>query len=175
MPATWDLYIHEHSCCVSMKTQKIPVFSSVGTMIITLVHHLYGAVIYDEPFRLHVAIFAVPVIVVLLSTYAGYNKIPNVVLRKICLFIFLVVSIFFSVAAIGFYEGGYNHVIKNILYFSGVSTDTLDELYPSIYELPNDFVFEVTGIAQFVTGLICFIQIFRFPFKRYFVLSNAPA
>lgn len=147
---------------------------SVGTMVMTLVHHLYGAVIYDEPFRLHVAIFAVPVILLLLSAYVGYKKVSNVGFKKIFLATFLVASMLFSVAAIGLYEGGYNHVIKNILYFAGISTETLDKIYPSVYELPNDFVFELTGIAQFVMGLMCGMQILRVPAKQWLELSNAP-
>ena len=148
----------------------MPAFWSLGTMIMTLVHHLYGAIIYNQPFRLHVAILAIPVIIVLLGTYVGYKKVSKVLLKKIFLVIFLVVSILFSVAAIGLYEGGYNHVIKNILYFGGISTETLDQIYPSIYELPNDFVFEFTGIAQFVTGFLCGFEIFRRPIKRWFEL-----
>jgi len=148
---------------------------SVGTMIMTLMHHLYGAKIYDEPFRLHVALFAIPVIVVLLTTYSRYEKTANIVLKKIFFVIFLFVSIFCSVAGIGIYEGGYNHVIKNILYFGGISTEILDQIYPSVYELPNDFIFELTGIAQFVTGLMCGIEILRLPIRRWFELSNDPA
>jgi hypothetical protein len=160
---------------VYMIPLKMTMLWSAGTMVMTLVHHLYGAIIYDEPFRLHVAIFAIPVIVVLLGTYAGYEKVSNILLKKIFLVIFFTVSILFSVAAIGLYEGGYNHVIKNILYFGGISTEILDQIYPSVYELPNDFVFELTGIAQFVTGLLCGFEILRLPIKRWFELLNDPA
>jgi hypothetical protein len=151
------------------------VFWSVGTMIMTLVHHLYGAIIYDEPFRLHVAMFAVPVILLLVSSYAGYKNVPNVRLKKIFLSTFLVSSLLFSVVAIGLYEGGYNHGVKNIMYFTGISTEILDKMYPSVYELPNDFVFELTGIAQFVMGLMCGIQIVRVPVKQWFELINVTA
>lgn len=134
---------------------------SVATMVLTLIHHFYGAMIYNDKFRLHVAVYAIPVIIILLLAYLGFRRSRSSTGRKIFLTILLVVSAIFPVIAIGFYEGGYNHVVKNILYFTGVSTDTLDRLYPSIYKLPDDFIFEFTGIAQLVTGLVCGIKIIR--------------
>jgi hypothetical protein len=147
---------------------------SISTMILTVVHHLYGAVIYAEPFRLHVAIVAVPVIIVLAGSYAGYKKTRSIAFRKIVLGTLLSFSMVFSVFAIGLYEGGYNHVIKNILYFSGTPIELMDRIYPSVYELPNDFFFEFTGIAQFITGLMCGLHILRLPLKRWPELATDP-
>ena len=140
--------------------KKVRVWS-VGTMVLTLIHHAYGAAIYDEPFRLHVAIYAIPVIVVLLASYAGFEKVKNLTRKKILLATFIVVTLVVPTLAIGVYEGGYNHLVKNILYFSGTSTAILDQLYPSIYELPNDLVFELTGMAQFFGGIQCGIVLYR--------------
>ena len=54
-----------------------------------------------------------------------------------------------SLGLIGLFEGIYNHVLKNILYFTGSSRAILDNLFqPGIYEMPNDFLFEFTGILQ---------------------------
>lgn len=50
---------------------------------------------------------------------------------------------------------------KNILYFSGVPTHMLDQMYVSIYELPDNFIFELTGIAQFFTGIMTGIALWR--------------
>lgn len=148
---------------------------SVGTMMLTLVHHFYGALIYSEPFRLHVAIVAIPVILVLLAAYISYLRTHNPIVKKRALVTFLVVSVLFSVLAIGFYEGGYNHVVKNILYFSGMSTDVLDAMYPSVYELPEDVFFELTGMAQFASGLLCTYEMLRLPIRRWLELLNARA
>lgn len=39
--------------------------------------------------------------------------------------------------------------LKNILFFSGTSTSTLQEMFPApTYEMPNDLFFEVSGILQ---------------------------
>lgn len=148
---------------------------SIGTMIMTVIHHLYGAIKYDEPFRLHVAIFAIPVILILMASYLGHIKTPPIRYRNLSLTIFLAASILFSVGAIGVYEGGYNHVLKNILYFGGTSRTALDKIYPSIYELPNDIFFEATGILQFVTGLLCGLEIYKFLVRRKSELLNDAA
>ena len=158
-----------------MKDVKKVMIWSVGTMLLTLIHHGYGAVIYDEPFRLHVAIFAAPVIMVLLATYAGFEKMSSLTGRRILLTIFLIVTVVFPVLTIGLYEGGYNHVVKNILYFAGVPTAILDDMYPSIYELPNDLVFELTGMAQFFSAVKCGAEIYKTSVRRWFELLNAPS
>jgi hypothetical protein len=50
---------------------------------------------------------------------------------------------------IGLYEGMFNHLMKNLLYFLGLDRDTLLQLFPPpTYVMPNDFWFELTGIAQ---------------------------
>ena len=134
---------------------------SVGTMVMTIIHHLYGAMIYDEPFRLHAAIVAMPVIVILLISYTSYQNVHNTRIRNASRTIFLVVTVLFSVGAIGIYEGGYNHLLKNLLFFGGISIQTLDRMYPSIYELPNNFLFEATGIMQLVTAILCAREILK--------------
>ena len=68
---------------------------------------------------------------------------------------FCLVDALIPVLGIGFFEGGYNHVLKNALYFSGASPPLLARLFPPpVYELPNDGLFEATGILQFVVGLV---------------------
>lgn len=144
-----------------MKNLEAIAFWSIVTMGLTIVHHFYGAYIYDEPFRKHVAIFALPVVALLLATYTGQLLAKDFRLQRVLRIIFLTAALIFSVIAIGVYEGGYNHVIKNVLYFSGVSTELLDFIYPAVYELPNDFIFELTGVVQFFAGLTCAFFLFR--------------
>jgi hypothetical protein len=134
----------------------------------TTIHHFYGAYIYDEPIRLHAAIIAIPVIIVLLATYFGQDRAQDTASTKRLRAIFIGVTFLFPIAAIGIYEGGYNHVIKDVLFFSGVPTQFLDRMYPSVYQLPDDFLFEFTGVAQFFTGVACTIFLFR-SFRRKIV------
>lgn len=63
---------------------------------------------------------------------------------------------FFFVGAIGLFEGAYNHVLKNILYFGGFSLDTLHKMYPlPKYQLLNDWIFEILGVMTLFVSLWC--------------------
>lgn len=45
-------------------------------------------------------------------------------------------------------EGLYNHVVKNALYWIGLPGPWTRLFPPPTYEMPNDLLFEVTGILQ---------------------------
>lgn len=138
-----------------MKDLKSIMRWSVATMVITVIHHFHGAYIYAEPFRLHVVFIAVPVKGIIAGSYFGVLLVQHEKWRDVFRTVFIGTTLIFSIIAIGLYEGGYNHAVKNLLYFSGVPATFLDRIYPSVYELPNDFIFEFTGVAQLVAGLIC--------------------
>ena len=73
----------------------------------------------------------------------------------------LIVTLVPSIGMIGVYEGIYNHLVKNIMFFGGASKETLVKFFPPpTYELPNDFWFELTGIAQ---------AILVFPLIKYLI------
>ena len=42
---------------------------------------------------------------------------------KIAFWLFAIVTLLIPVAGIGVYEGGYNHGLKDVLYFSGASAE----------------------------------------------------
>ncbi len=133
--------------------------------MMTIIHHIYGANIYKDAFRLHVVFAAVPVLAILILSYRTMLASRNSLLRKTSLVCFIL-SAGLSAIAIGVYEGGYNHLVKNVLYFGGVPVQILNRLYPSIYELPNDFFFEFTGILQFVTGVLSIVYARRTDFRK---------
>jgi hypothetical protein len=56
----------------------------------------------------------------------------------------------FSILAIGIYEGGYNHLLPNIQY----AMDVESTLREGLYVPPDDFIFQGTGMAQFVIAVI---------------------
>jgi hypothetical protein len=138
---------------------------SLTTIVLTLIHHFYGAIIYAAPFRMHVALFAIPILGIQIAAYRAYKRSKTAWVKKICLLVILVISMVFSIVAIGFFEGGYNHVVKNVLYFAGTPVAVLDKMYSSVYELPNDLVFEATGMLQFVTALFCLRHFMKIPFR----------
>ena len=80
--------------------------------------------------------------------------------------VFAGVTIVFRVAAIGLFEGAYNHVLKDALYFAGASTSLLVQMFPPpAYELPNDAFLEITGVMQVVpasvTGWLLYRRLVR--------------
>jgi len=127
--------------------------ASVGLLVLTVLHHFYGATIYDAPFRQHVAFGLLPVLLVLSLAYWVHRRRPLTPLGRVSLWLFLALTLV-VVVGIGLFEGGYNHLVKNVLFFGGASRSTLDHLFPPpAYEMPNDLWFEVTGILQFFVGL----------------------
>lgn len=76
--------------------------------------------------------------------------------------LFTVLALVVAVAWIGFFEGGYNHVVKNILFFGGLPRTTLERLFPPpTYQIPDDLWFEVTGVLQFFIALGAAYYLFR--------------
>lgn len=70
---------------------------------------------------------------------------------RVALAVFALGAALHVVLAIGVFEGLYNHVIKNLLFFGGLPLDLHHRLFPPpTYEVPNDVIFEVTGILQVV-------------------------
>ncbi len=137
-----------------MKTLTKTLAAAVGVLGLTTVHHLYGAKIYSAPFRRHVASGMLPVLLVLVLAYEVHRRRPSTSLGRVSLRLFMALTLVVPVGVIGLFEGGYNHLVKNVLYFGGASRALLHRLYPPpTYEMPNDFWFEATGILQFFAGL----------------------
>lgn len=134
-------------------------------LLMTSIHHVYGAVIYDTPFRLHIVFISVPVAMVIAATlYVGATRSDRT--GRIATWIGIAIVFIFAVAAIGVFEGGYNHVLKNLGFLGGgeqaVQALMPSWLYdPSAVEVPNDFFFEATGIAQFPLAIWTAVQTWR--------------
>jgi hypothetical protein len=131
------------------------LWGGIMILLLTIIHHFYGGIIYDTPVRFHIAWFAIPVIVVMLMLYYLHIwKKTTPVLSKFILWLFATVVILIPFGTFGLVEGGYNHLLKNILYFGGASEELMMNLYSDpIFEMPNDFWFEFTGVLQFVAGV----------------------
>lgn len=142
---------------------------SVSLMCLTSIHHIYGAIIYGTPWRLHILMLSIPVIVLTLLFRWLLLKKENKyswALKGFCMFITLVAS----VGMIGVYEGLYNHALKNILFFGGASHEILQAMFPApIYEMPNDLIFEFTGVMQgliVVPMIVLLTKLSAFVFKK---------
>jgi hypothetical protein len=114
-------------------------------LLTTCIHHIYGAIIYNTPWRLHVIFFAVPVMIAVWVLGYFYTRNPG----RILWVSYLLAVLLFPVLMIGLYEGVYNHLIKNIVFpFTGNSSFFKLLFPPPAYEAPNDLLFELTGILQ---------------------------
>lgn len=128
--------------------------STTGVLLLTCVHHSYGAVIYNTPWRHHIALVAVPGIFVLVGALLMLRREQGTRVGGLALWIFVVVAALFPIGWIGLFEGGYNHVMKDALYFAGASAALMEQLFPPpLYEMPNDVFFEITGVVQFPLAL----------------------
>jgi hypothetical protein len=68
---------------------------------------------------------------------------------------------------IGFFEGGYNHVLKDALYFGGASRELMQTLFPApAYELPHSVLFEVTGVAQLMPAVLGARHLYKLASER---------
>ena len=151
---------------------------ALGAIILTGVHHAYGAFVFDTPYRLHILQIGVPIGALIAAALALASWRRRTTLGRVALWIAAAAIILFPVMLIGIYEGGFNHLAKNLAYFVA-GTDGLAALNaagdnPFIHgiihfalgaeaqaelmgsdalEPPGDIFFELTGIAQFFIAL----------------------
>lgn len=127
--------------------------SALFAIFLTAVHHVYGAAIYETPWRLHIVYVGIPIAALIAASIYVNRRYPGAVLSTAAAWAAAMAIAGFPILTIGIFEGGYNHLLKNLLYFSGM-TELVATLFPApIYELPNDLFFEVTGVAQLFAGL----------------------
>lgn len=138
-----------------MSRAACALFSVALTIALTVVHHFYGAWRYDTPWRHHAAVVVLPVFVLLAVVFAVQRLRRGTATGRVALVVFSVVSALVAVGWIGLFEGGYAHFLKNALYFGGVAEPTFTALFPPpTYEVPDDAIFEVTGMAQLFCGIL---------------------
>jgi hypothetical protein len=149
------------------KNVKRMALYSVLLMILTAIHHYYASILYQSPWRLHVVQVSIIVIIYTLVALVVLRKWQNTVFAKIVSSIFFVVTGVVSVAWIGIFEGGYNHVIKDIVFFIGVPESVTSTMFPpSIYHAPHDVFYEVTGVIQLVFACLILFYFYRFYQRR---------
>lgn len=123
-------------------------FYSNVLMILTSIHHIYGAYVYDTPWRLHILFFSVPVLV---FNGVTARKKSN----RFLVYTLLLANFIITACLIGLFEGVYNHLLKDLLFFAGTSSDIMVKLFPPpTYVMPNNFFFEFTGVLQALAGIV---------------------
>lgn len=145
---------------MSDSLKRVAFFSNI-LMLLTTLHHIYGALIYHTPWRMHVIFVSLPVmaVTILFTKLIQKNKrYKNGFLFWLNWSIILLVSI----GLIGCFEGIYNHFVKDLLFFAGTDRKILLGLFPPPkYELPNDVFFEITGVMQAVITVILMVHFVR--------------
>lgn len=134
----------------SLRANLIPLLWSTTTLVIlTSVHHVYGAIHYQTPWRLHSLHLNIPIF--LIAIVLGYliERKSSTHLGRYSLYALLAIISIVWILWVGVYEGFYNHLVKDILFFSPLPLKQFNILFPpSIYENPNDVFFEITGTLQ---------------------------
>jgi hypothetical protein len=117
---------------------------------LTIAHFAHGAHVYEDPSRYHVVAPALAALLASLLVGGAYARRPS---RLLLWGLVSIVGVPF-VGAFGLYHGGVNHVAKLLFYAAGVSPERLEEMFDSPdFAIPNDAVFELTGVLTLVTAL----------------------
>ena len=131
--------------------------SVLAVLAMTAIHHVYGAALFATPWRLHIVYVSVPVALALLGAIPVARASPDSLASRIASWLFLGLGGVFAVGLIGFYEGGYNHLLPNVQYALGIEATVREGLYVP----PDDLVFQLTGMAQFVLAMVAAVHLAR--------------
>ena len=97
---------------------KRALAGSVAVLTLTSIHHAYGAYVYATPWRLH-AVFVSGAVTLLLAGLLKVSESSRAPRRaNAAAYGFVVVGLLVTFVGFGIFEGGYNHLVKDILYFS---------------------------------------------------------
>lgn len=128
--------------------------------LLTSVHHAWGAYVFDTPFRLHIVFVSIPFAALIIGLlYVAATGRPRA--AAIARWAAVVSIAVFPILAIGFYEGGFNHVVKNLVFFIGGEGAARETFSSSMYEMPSDVFFEVTGVLQLPAAVYASVQLVR--------------
>jgi hypothetical protein len=148
---------------------------ALAVLLLTSVHHAYGAFAYNTPWRLHAVFLSAFAAAVIIGSKVSTQRNADETVREIAFWVFTAVVLVVPVALIGLFEGAYNHALKNALYFAGASSTLMNRLFPPpTYELPNDVFFEATGVMQAVLGSITAWLLYRLVWSRFGRIVVAP-
>ena len=150
-----------HLANLSTMTDRFFKYCNI-LMVLTSIHHAYGAYIYHTPWRLHVLALSIPVLAL---NFMAKKRHRN----KVIFYSAYSVNLIASILLIGFYEGVYNHLIKDLLFYIGTNSEIMSNLFPAPkYVMPNDLFFELTGISQ---ALVLIPIIFYFGKTGFLMLA----
>jgi len=128
---------------------------ALGVLVVTTVHHVYGAELYQTPERYHAVVIAAAALMLMVVGVEARRRWPDCWAGRLGWWLFWTVAAVIPVLLFGLVEGLYNHVIKVSLWALGLPEASLRRLFPEpAFELPNDFLFEVTGVLHVVPAFL---------------------
>ena len=87
---------------VSTRLMTKAALCSIAVMLLTTVHHAYGAVVDNSPFRFHVVLISVLVMLIILGTLGAFRKWTGSAAGEVALWLFIIVATAVPVVWIGF-------------------------------------------------------------------------
>lgn len=127
---------------------RASLVATVATLALTVVHHVYGGILYDTPWRIHGVALGVLGLVI---AGVAYRRRSRPAWARGYL---LTSGLLFGVV-VGLFEGGYNHAVKDALFAVRLDPATLARLFPPHpWVAPDDALFEVTGVLQLPLGVV---------------------
>lgn len=157
----------------SSKDSKSLAWSMIIICLLTMIHHIYGGILYSTPWRIiMVCGYFFPMLG--LSLFLQYKIIEQN--KKWVKRIFVIQVFVVWTYLICIQEGGYNHLVKVMVHYMGISEEIVSKMFPStlgdtaFFEKPNDFIFESTGIVQVPFAFI--ITYYKIRFLKGFKLKK---
>lgn len=142
--------------------ERRALLAGVAVLALTSVHHVYGAVHYGTPERYHAVFIAAVALALILGSAAVARRKPASPAGRAAWWTAWGVNGIISVLLFGAVEGLYNHVVKVGAYYGGASEERLRWLFRDpLYEMPNDLVFEITGVLQVVPAALAAYYLVR--------------
>ncbi|HTN63034.1 MAG TPA: hypothetical protein VL147_16050, partial [Devosia sp.] len=142
---------------VSIPADIVPryvVDAALAELALTTIHHVYGAVAFATVWRFEVVAYSAGVAVLILALSFIADRHRRALAGQVAFWLNALVITVFPVLGIGMAEGGYNHIVKNIVYFGGEGA-LYRQMFPApTYEIPSDWFFEISGILQFPLALV---------------------
>lgn len=128
------------------RSEKLALLFGAGVLVLTMVHHVYGALLYETPERYHAVYIASAALAVMVSADSLSRRRPSSVPGRAAWWTGWSVNGVVAVLLFGAIEGFYNHVLKVALYFGGLPEHHMRRLYSdALFEMPTDVIFELTG------------------------------
>jgi hypothetical protein len=153
--------------------ERRALLAGSSVFALTSIHHVYGAIRYDTPERYHAVLVGAAALIVMLIALRVSRARPASATGRAAWWTFFGVNATVFVLLFGAFEGLYNHALKVALYLGGTPVAQLRVLFPApMYEMPNDWFFEVTGILQLVPAAVTAYYLDRLIRRRLAIMRT---